>query len=547
VRDGKGQTTTYTYDALDRVTQIAYADGARVSYGYDADNLTSLTDNTGTTGFGYDRLNRPVSKTLPGGGPLGYAYDGVGNLTSFTDGGGTVTYAYNAVNLLQTLTEPGGPQTTFTYDKMYRRTGTAYPNGVTMAQTYDGAGRLTSIGGKNAGGATLTSFAYTYTGAAAADTALRQSVTDQDGNTTTYSYDVLNRLTGAQTKAGGGAVTATYAYAYDGANNRTGQTVNGATTNYSYNAADQLASADSTTYSYDANGNQTGNSAGQALAYNAANQTTSITPAGGAALALAYTGAGQVQRVSAGGTGFQYGLLTLNRQSDAAGTTYYTRGNRGELLGQRAPGGRYYYLSDGLGSTAALTDSAGNVVNTYRYDPWGKELGSTGTVANPWRFGGGYGAYTDAATGLVKIGQRYYDPALGRWTQRDPLGAGNPYAYTNCNPVNSVDPSGLLTPSCGEFIADAVATVVSYFAGGLLGKEFGGLVTRLLSEFTAAGSLALDAPGATSDPIAVVLDALQLAFAPVAEIPGLGNNLYAALNAVATLYTGVQCVRSLQR
>ncbi len=107
MQDGKGQVTTYTYDALDRVTQIAYAGGAQVAYGYDADNLTSLTDNTGTTGFGYDRLNPPISKTLPGGGPLGYAYDGVGNLTSFTDSGGTVTYAYNAVNLLQTLTEPG--------------------------------------------------------------------------------------------------------------------------------------------------------------------------------------------------------------------------------------------------------------------------------------------------------------------------------------------------------------------------------------------------------------------------------------------------------
>ena len=50
-------------------------------------------------------------------------------------------------------------------------------------------------------------------------------------------------------------------------------------------------------------------------------------------------------------------------------------------------------------------------------------------MANPYRFGGSYGAYTDLSTGLVKIGQRYYDPGLGRWTQRDPLGAGNPYGH----------------------------------------------------------------------------------------------------------------------
>ena len=94
----------------------------------------------------------------------------------------------------------------------------------------------------------------------------------------------------------------------------------------------------------------------------AANQTTSVTPVGGSAVTMGYTGASQVQRVSAGGTGFQDGLLGLNRQSDSGGMTYYTRGPQGELLGQRTPAGRYYYLYDGLGSTAVLTDSAGAVV-----------------------------------------------------------------------------------------------------------------------------------------------------------------------------------------
>jgi YD repeat-containing protein len=188
------------------------------------------------------------------------------------------------------------------------------------------------------------------------------------------------------------AVTATYAYAYDGANNRTSQTINGAATSYTYNAADELTAAGDTTYSYDADGNRTGNSAGQALVYNAINQTASVTPAGGSAVAMAYTGASQVQRVAAGGSGFQYSALGLNRQTDSAGTTYYTRDAQGELLGQRAPGGRFYYLYDGLGSTVALTDSAGNVANRYAYDPYGNVTASNGTTANPWRFGGSYGA-----------------------------------------------------------------------------------------------------------------------------------------------------------
>jgi RHS repeat-associated protein len=467
---------------------VAYQSGDNTTRAYDVDgNLTRLDDNAGTprqTTFGYDRLSRQTSKTfmLPSDGTLTYAYDGVGNLTGFTDGGGAVAYAYNAVNLLQTLTEPGGFQTTFTHDDLYHRTGTAYPNGVTLAQAYDNAGRLTSIVGKQ-GTTTLTSFAYTYQNATGADTGLRQRVTDQDGNTTSYGYDVLNRLTGAQTT---GPSPASYAYAYDGANNRTGQTVNGATTAYSYNAADELTAAGGTTYSYDLNGNQTGSSAGQALAYNTADQTTSVTPAGGAALAMTYTGASQVQRVSAGSAGFQYGLFGLNRQSDAMGTIYYTRGPQGELLGQRTPAGRYYYLYDGLGSTVALTDSAGNVVNRYSYDPYGNVTSTSGTVANPWRFGGSYGAYTDAATGLVKIGQRYYDPGFGRWTQRDPLGAGNPYAYTNCNPVNGTDPSGLISLACiGALAATGVGLVA--LASLIIGVPVAGvLAAKVLFDISLA-------------------------------------------------------------
>ena len=164
---------------------------------------------------------------------------------------------------------------------------------------------------------------------------------------------------------------------------------------------------------------------------------------------MGYTGDSQVERVTAGASSFAHSLLGLGSAKDGSGTSYYTRDNRGTLVGQRAPAGRYYYLFDGPGSVAALTNSAGAVVNTYAYDPYGKLVSSTGTVANPWRFGGAYGAYTDASTGLVKIGQRFYDPGLGRWTQVDPVPhtfdpvQANRYSYAACNPVIYTDPSGL--------------------------------------------------------------------------------------------------------
>jgi len=67
--DGKSQTTTYTYDPIDRVTSIAYADSTSIGYGYDGSgNRTSMTDQTGTTTWGYDARNRQTSKSSPQAG-----------------------------------------------------------------------------------------------------------------------------------------------------------------------------------------------------------------------------------------------------------------------------------------------------------------------------------------------------------------------------------------------------------------------------------------------------------------------------------------------
>jgi RHS repeat-associated protein len=58
------------------------------------------------------------------------------------------------------------------------------------------------------------------------------------------------------------------------------------------------------------------------------------------------------------------------------------------------------------------------------------------------------GYYFDYQTSLYKVGQRYYDPALGRWTQPDPLDqpldqrGWNPYTYAGNDPIDFTDPSG---------------------------------------------------------------------------------------------------------
>jgi RHS repeat-associated protein len=106
---------------------------------------------------------------------------------------------------------------------------------------------------------------------------------------------------------------------------------------------------------------------------------------------------------------------------------------------------RSYYLFDGLGSVVALTNASGSVTNSYAYDPFGVTTETKAlltNVFNPWRY---TGQYQDTTTGLYKMGARYYQPELGRWTQvSNPSGSEvNAYAYVGANPVNFIDPSSL--------------------------------------------------------------------------------------------------------
>lgn len=410
--DGKGQTKSFTYDALDRTTGITFAGGASVTYAYDGDgSLTGRSDNTGTTGFTYDTLNRMTKKTFPNASTMTYGYDPASNLTTLADSSGTTSYAYDSVNQATSVTDPSGAKTTFAHDGNYRRTSTSYPNGVTMSQSHDGSGRLRTIESKNAAGSVLTRFSYSYADPTSGkDTALRQSVTDKDGNKTAYGYDSLGRLKSATSTSSAGSTTDTRTYTYDGNGNRLSQTINSSTTSYSYNAANQLTQAGSTTYNYDLIGNMTGNSAGLSLSYNSKDQTTSITPPGGSAFNMVYADANQTERTSAGTVSYASGLLGVQSEKSGTVTVAYLRDEKGRLVSQRNGSATHYYLFDGLGSVVGLTDGSGTLVNTYKYDPWGQDLGGSRQVSNPWRFASGY---FDSASGLYKFGTRYYDPTLG--------------------------------------------------------------------------------------------------------------------------------------
>ena len=116
-------------------------------------------------------------------------------------------------------------------------------------------------------------------------------------------------------------------------------------------------------------------------------------------------------------------------------------------------GHTYRIITDHLGSPRMIvqTDSpgAGRIVFRRDYDPWG-EIEDNEEITErdgeiPFGFAGGL---YDEDTGLVRFGFRDYDPHIGRWTAKDPIGFGggdtNWYAYVGNEPVGRVDPSGLI-------------------------------------------------------------------------------------------------------
>ena len=97
-------------------------------------------------------------------------------------------------------------------------------------------------------------------------------------------------------------------------------------------------------------------------------------------------------------------------------------GQFGKVISQERDGVTSYYHYDGQGNTVALTDDNENVTDTYVYSAFGELVSSTGTTVNPFRYGGQYGYYTDVETNDIYIRARSYNPSLGRWLSRDPIG-----------------------------------------------------------------------------------------------------------------------------
>ena len=183
-----------------------------------------------------------------------------------------------------------------------------------------------------------------------------------------------------------------------------------------------------------------------------------------------------------GSTTYKFTTLSglVTRQTGGGKTIDFVYDENNQPLAMKYNNTLYYYVLNAQGDVVRIVNSSRSVVASYTYDPWGKIISSSGTLAdiNPLRY---RGYYYDSETGFYYLQSRYYDPEIGRFINADSyastdatgLLSTNMFAYCENDPVNKSDPSGeafsLITIAVGATVGalvNAAGTALSNVAAG---------------------------------------------------------------------------------
>jgi YD repeat-containing protein len=298
--------------------------------------------------------------------------------------------------------DPLGRATTFTYDAAGRQTSILDARGVENTFQYDAVNRFTRRMSTHDPPVT---FGYDPSGN-------RIEAVDGTGRST-FTYDLLNRRSGAVDPAGHGI-----RYTYGAIGQRPAMIApGGCRFTYAYDPRGQIShlinpQGDRTTFSYDSAARRTlselANGTRASYTYDAASrvqQLYNLTADGSVILGLTYdhdpVGNPTSMLESTGDrVTWTYDATDRLTREQRSGESAYTNEPRqyGNLISQYCKGPALwlpsYYHYDALGSARALTDGSAQTTNTYLYD---------------------------GALGTFYIRARIYEPATGRWMSQDPL------------------------------------------------------------------------------------------------------------------------------
>jgi RHS repeat-associated protein len=473
--DGLSQTKTLGYNAANEVTSITYGGEVNptsdVTFAYDSwyPRRTSMTDGLGTTSWSYvapgttcsggSTTNCGALQLASENGPftsndtISYVYDELGRLKSRTVGSDAETFTYDIHNRVTAHTNTLG---TFNYtfngqtqDPLTRTLGTT---GVKLTYAYGNNSadrRLASITPSQLASMN-TARSFTLTTNPVRVTAISEgalAASGWSGGTTArawaYTYDNADKLTnGAITPSGGSATNYATGYDYAGSIN----SFEG--TSGTVNRKNQLTALGARSLTYDIEGNAT-NDGVHANKFDAENRIVEVGLGGSNKMTFAYDGLGRRGKITSviGGTTTESRLAwcsdgTLCQQRNSSDTVTRRYVAEGEV---RPSGTNLVYLSDHLGNVRAVTNTSGALQWAADYKPYGSTYQTFGSTAPDFRFAG---LLAEPNSGLYLSNTRAYDPTIGAWLSRDPIGiegGANLYAYVGGNPISRLDRIGLKT------------------------------------------------------------------------------------------------------
>ena len=477
--DANGNATNYTYDALNQNTVITFANGLSLQYTYDElGNVVASKDRAGRESrYAYNALGNLLTKTYPDGTTDKYTYDGISRMLSAINKDATVKFTYdkvgrllseslngkvmaysydvaagkrtltypsgmkveehlNARDLITTILQNGEEAVTMAFNVSGQKTQQVYANGITTDYTYNENGWLQSIQADH----DIMSYVYTYD--AIGNITQRADLLDA-ARTEEYGYDAISQLISFTR-----GTTVNNTYEFDLLGNRVKTLENGVATHYTsnnVNAYTNITGGLNFTPQYDDNGNMLNNDK-HTYAYDFNNKLINVD-----ATASTYKYDALGRRIAKNNTLFYYvGDQMVEEVTDDNATSYLYGNNVDEALQMKRDDEVYYYHTNHLGSTMALSQNEGKLQERIEYDVYGMpsffdaegKVMTGSSIDNNVLF---TGREYDAESKNYYFRARMQHPGIGRFMQKDPLmyvDGMNDYAYVNNGAVRYIDASG---------------------------------------------------------------------------------------------------------